>query len=317
MQEKDTTKKDYWDDNERVADLINVGLMDGEQWVKPEDIEEVDSSSFGMVKWFERYVTKQKYRDIVRKVRLGVRFAFIGIENQELVHFAMPVRTMGYDFLGYDRQVKRIERRHRKHKDLRGNAEFLSGYTSADLLSPVVTTVLYYGDEPWNGPRCLKDMMCLEDFPERFRNLVGDYPLHVIDVKRFVHSELFQTDLRLVFGFLQRHRENKKLREYLKANESDFITMEDDAYLLVASMSHTEELMKFRNKNHKGGKVNMCQAIADMMKEAKDEGKIEGKMICYLNAVSCGMSEEDALAIADITKEEAWEARSLRKEGNL
>lgn len=321
MQDQDTTKKGYWDNDERLADLINVGLLKGEPWVKPEDIEEVDSSSYGMVKWFDRYETEQKYRDIIRKVRLGVRFAFIGIENQELVHFAMPVRTMGYDFLGYDRQVKRIKQRHRRRKDLRGNAEFLSGFTQADLLVPVVTTVLYYGDEPWNGPRSLKEMMRLEDFPESLRELVNDYPLHIIDVKRFAHSEQFKTDLRLVFGILQRHLDNERLDEFLQANENDFQSMEDDAYIMVANMTHTEELMKFRSKNLKGGKVDMCQAIADMKQKAKNEGilegKIEGKMNCYLNAILHGLSHEDALAIADITEEEAESARSLRKEGKL
>ena len=317
MQEKDTTKKDYWDNKERVAELINVGLLKGEAWVKPEEIEEVDSASYGTIKWFGQYETKQKYRDIIRRVKLGVRFAFIGIENQELVHFAMPVRAMGYDYLGYDRQVKRIARKHRKRKDLQKGAEFLSGFAPTDLLAPVVTTVLYYGDEPWNGPRSLKDMMRLEDLPESFRELVNDYPLHIIDVKRFDRSEEFQTDLRLVFGILQRHQDDEKLDEFLHANESEFRSMEDDAYIMVANMTHTEELMKFRDENLKGGKVDMCKAIADMKQKSKDEGvRIKG-MNCYLNAISRGMSEEDALAIADITEKEAEEARSLRKEGKL
>ena len=313
MQEQDTTQKDYWDDDERVADLINVCLLEGEQWVKPEDVEEVDSSSFGVVKWFGRYVTKQRYRDIIRKVRLGARFAFIGIEDQGRVHFAMPVRAMGYDFLGYDRQVKRIARRHRKCKDLHGSVEFLSGFTPADLLAPTVTTILYFGDEPWNGPRSLKDMMRLEDFPESFQKLVNDYPLHIIDVKRFAHSDWFKTDLRLVFGFLQRHHEKERLRDFIQANESDFRSMEDDAYVLMATMSHTEELMKFRIKNRKGGKVDMCKALEDMRQEAKDEGK----MICYLNAITHGLPHEDALAIADITAEEAATAIAFRKEGKI
>ena len=313
MQERDTTKKDYWDNKERVAELINVGLLKGEAWVKPEEIEEVDSASYGTIKWFGQYETKQKYRDIIRRVRLGVRFAFIGIENQELVHFAMPVRAMGYDFLGYDRQVKRIARKHRKRKDLQKGAEFLSGFSPTDLLAPVVTTVLYYGDEPWNGPRSLKEMMRMEDLPESFRELVNDYPLHIIDVKRFDRSEEFQTDLRLVFGVLQRHQDDEKLDEFLRANESEFCSMEEDAYIMVANMTHTEELLKFRGENLRGGKVDMCKAIADMKQKAKDEGK----MICYLNAISRGISEEDALAIADITKEEAEKACSLRKEGKL
>lgn len=321
MQEQDITPKEYWDDEERVADLINVCLLDGEQWVKAEDIEDADSSLFGAAKWFGRYVTKQKYRDIVRKVRLGARFAFIGIEDQGKVHFAMPVRAMGYDFLGYDRQVKKISRHHRKQKDLHGGAEFLSGFSMSDLLAPTVTAILYFGDEPWNGPRSLKDMMQLEDFPESFRKLVNDYPLHIIDVKRFADSERFKTDLRLVFGFLQRQHENERLRDFVQANENDFREIEEDAFALMAVMSHTEELMRFRFKNRKGGKVDMCKALDDMRQEAKAEGKLEGKlegkMISYLNAVAHGLSHEDALAISDITEEDAARALSLREEGRI
>ena len=277
MQALDISPKEYFDDEERMADLINVCFMEGEECVRPEDVQEVDSSSFGVVKWFNRRVTKQWHRDIIRKITLGVRFAFIGIEGQDKVHFAMPVRTMGYDFLSYDRQVKRIMRRHRKRKDLRGSAEFLSGFTPADLIAPTVTGILYFGDEPWNGPRSLKDMMKLEDFPESFRKLVNDYPLHIIDVKRFPHCDLFKTDLRLVFGFLQRYQEKERLFDFVNANEDDFRNMEDQAFDMMAAISHTEELMKFRNRDGKGGKVDMCKALMDMRQEAWDEGKVEGK----------------------------------------
>ena len=105
----------------------------------------------------------------------------------------------------------------------------------------------------------------------------------------------------------------EEIEEVLRANESEFCSMEEDAYIMVANMTHTEELLKFRDENLRGGKVDMCKAIADMKQKAKDEGK----MICYLNAISRGISEEDALAIADITKEEAEKACSLRKEGKL
>ena len=43
----------------------------------------------------------------------------------------------------------------------------------------------------------------------------------------------------------------------MHANESEFCDIEEDAFAMMAVMSHTEELMRFRFKNRKGGKVDM------------------------------------------------------------
>ncbi len=55
-------------------------------------------------------------------------------------------------------------------------------------------------------------------------------------MKRFDRSEEFHTDLRLVFGILQRHHDDEKLDEFLQANESEFRSMADDAYIMVANI---------------------------------------------------------------------------------
>ncbi len=51
--------------------------------------------------------------------------------------------------------------------------------------------------------------------------------------------------------------------------------------------------------------------------EKKEEGVLEGKMICYLNILEEGISREKALRIAEITEEEAALAEELRKEGKI
>lgn len=44
MKEKDVVSLTYMDDDERIADLINVYFYEGEQKVAPEDVQEMDST---------------------------------------------------------------------------------------------------------------------------------------------------------------------------------------------------------------------------------------------------------------------------------
>jgi hypothetical protein len=37
---------------------------------------------------------------------LGTDFVLLGIENQDKIHYAMPLRTMVYDAMGYVKQCK-------------------------------------------------------------------------------------------------------------------------------------------------------------------------------------------------------------------
>lgn len=142
-----------------------------------------------------------KFRDLIRKSMSGMNFALIGIENQWNVHYAMPVRIMGYDFLTYDSQLKRIKKVHERKKDLSG-AEYIAGFSKKDKLHPAITLLLYYGKEPWDGPRCLSDMIDWEDVPQEIKEKTADYPLYLVDVRRFKNMEDLETDVKLVFGFL-------------------------------------------------------------------------------------------------------------------
>ena len=62
----------------------------------------------------------QKYRDCVRKIVFDTGFVIVGIENQDQVHYAMPVRIMLEDAAGYDRQLRHIRKRHRQVLELFG-----------------------------------------------------------------------------------------------------------------------------------------------------------------------------------------------------
>ena len=83
----------------------------------------------------------------------------LGNEGQEHVHYAMPLRVMGYDYGTYKKQYDDKARSYRENKDGRkgmDSDEVLSGLKRADRLVPVITLVVYYGERPWDGAMSLR-----------------------------------------------------------------------------------------------------------------------------------------------------------------
>lgn len=101
--EKDVVQIRCLSDNERYADLINGVVFGGRQVVHGEDIREMDSQT-GLWRAFpgkKTVKTGKKFRDLIRKVAMGVNFTVIGVENQDKVHYLMPLRAMLYDAAEY------------------------------------------------------------------------------------------------------------------------------------------------------------------------------------------------------------------------
>ena len=199
MGKKDGIMTGYYGDKARYADLVNVCVFCGRQVVAQQDVQEKDPRAIGVLGKLRNRVLVQKYRDIIRKIVLGMNVVLVALENQDQIHYAMPIRIMMEDAAGYDEQMRKIQRWHNQSRDLKG-PEFLGRFSRDDKVKPIVTLVLYYGKEPWTGPRDLHQMMDLESLPEELRKLVNNYPIHVIEVRGFPDVDLFRTDLREVFG---------------------------------------------------------------------------------------------------------------------
>ena len=131
----------------------------------------------------------QRFRDVVKQVVVRYNeeavYMIIGLENQTQVHYAMPVRTMVYDAMRYAGQIEAIRKQNNRQWKQKGKAdetptpaEFLSGITKKDKLLPVITIVILYSSEPWDGPTSLYDMLATKD-PEILR-YVQDYHIHLI-----------------------------------------------------------------------------------------------------------------------------------------
>ena len=57
----------------------------------------------------------------------------------------------------------------KEEKDLAGG-KFLSQFSKEDRLLSVIALVLYCGEAPWDGARCLHELLDLEPLPDRMQD---------------------------------------------------------------------------------------------------------------------------------------------------
>ena len=151
-QRADVIFKRFWRDNDRFASLFNTVVFGGRKIIKAEDLQELDTDLSNEILFGEYRETLERIRDVVKKAARGMDFLVLGIENQSKIHYAMPLRVMIYDGMGYLKECQEITRLHRKEKDLMTPEEFLSGLRREDRLHPIITIVIYYSEKPWDGP---------------------------------------------------------------------------------------------------------------------------------------------------------------------
>ena len=96
----------------------------------------------------------------------------------------------------------------------------------------------------------------------------------ILEKRNGQHLEYFQTDLKLVLGFLQNHNSQDRLRKFVEENETELSVMEEDAYDMIAEVAHSEELVQLKEKYQKEGKVDMCKGLRDWMAEERRAGEV-------------------------------------------
>jgi len=253
----------FFEDNRRFADLINGIGCGGKQFVKETDLSEEDVTS------------GRKNRDMLRKVAFGVNFVIVGVEHQEKNDYEMPFRTMCYDVSRYQKQMRQIKKKNRTNKKGLKAEEYMYGFKKDDKIKPVITFILYAGEEQWDGPHNLCDMMDFTDVPDELRTMVSDYRINVIPIHKFEKTEVFQTDVRQVFNFIRCSTDKKKLLELVE-NDVYYNQMDDDAYELITKYTNSKELVRKEEYKTAEGKNDVCKAIQDLMADSRLEGIEEG-----------------------------------------
>ena len=320
MGQKDVVLARYFEENARFADLVNGFLFDGAQAVSGQDISEKSAAVTGILGRLRNRFTFQKYRDMIRRVALGMRFIVIGVEHQDLVHYAMPVRVMLEDAAGYDEQMRRIQSLHRRRRDLKG-AEYVGRFSRKDRLEPVFTIVIYYGSEPWDGARDLYGLLDLDHLPPAVSKQLNNFRLNLLELRNFEHLDVFRTDLREVFGFIRRANDKNALLAFTQERRERFEHMEEDAFDVITTLTGLDRLAGIKAQcMDEGGRIDMCEGMRQLLEDSLNEGIEKGmergmrkglqqgefsqtRKVAH-NMYKRGMSAEDAAAICEMPLEE-------------
>ena len=140
--------------------------------------------------------------------------------------------------------------------------------------------MIYFGQTAWDGPRCLKDMINLEAYPPEVRELITDYPLHLIEVRKYEGYEDFKTDLKYVFGLLRNADTKDSMKTYVEENAEALRSLETDAYDVISVMGQMKDLQRIKEKyqNEDGRSYDMCKGMQEWLEEKLEEG-LELKLV--------------------------------------
>lgn len=277
--EKDLKTNNFFSDNERYADIINGIGCNGLQVVKGKELMELDTrTGVGRVKGFGRKRKGRKifYRDLLRKTPFGVNFAIIGIENQEEIDYALPLRTMIYDAGAYEKQMVKIRKAIRQNPKGLSKGEYLYGFQKTSRLYPTITFILYYGEKEWDGSKDIHGMLDLTDIPKTLRDKISNYQIQLVEVRKLKDTSIFKTDVRQVFDYIRYSNDKQKLEELME-NE-DYRYLEEEACDMITAYIGANKLKARKEKYMENNKVDMCKGLRDWLEEKKAEGQSEGRI---------------------------------------
>ena len=288
MGKQDITQMKFFRDTKRFADIWNGLAFNGRQVVKWDELEEISPVGLAV----NKELKSKKTADIVMaRTGNGERLAILIAENQFCIDYSMIVRVLLREVMEYDRQVSEIIKKNRDEirtkKDLKNenvlseNTSYTAGeyvylFKKTDCLRPVSTLVLYWNSEPWDGAKTLHELV---DFTgcEEMKEIAADYKLNIVNLDT-IHNgdELFHNrDVKDVVNLYQKRNDKMAFKEYVDTQK----IFDRESIEVVTEMVTSKELKEYMqtNKENKGGNVDMCKAITDLIEDGRIEGREEGR----------------------------------------
>ena len=209
---KDLASKNLLNCTDVFADIGNVILFHGEELLSADSLEPQPTE-----------LTYKDNHGAMRGHQLDTRMkatkqemdiAIFCMENQSEVSQVMPVRDMGYQYSNYNEQIRQIQ----KKNENEGIYYTVSGIGKSQKLIPVISIILYYGTEEWDGPEKLSDMFSIpEKWKEKLSPWIAEHPIHVVNIASQDESvrAKYKSDFRYIVDFLACAGDREKIKEYI------------------------------------------------------------------------------------------------------
>jgi len=303
----DVILKQWLKNKVRFADLFNAVVFDGEQVIKPEELEELNSESGIVIENAAdvddtedkkenrvRYQTEHRYRDLVMRWKGEAELAVLALENQGKIHYAMPVRGMLYDALAYTDQMRLLwNQLSEEEKRSVNENEFFSRFRKNEKLCPVITIIFYYGEEKWDGAVQLYELFGVEDekLVHILQRYVPNYRMNLIEVNSMEDVRKYKSDLQILFDMLRYRKDKRRLLEYTKEHSECFKNLDYESLQAMAVLLNTDKLLAKVIKK-KGVDGNMCQALEEYYQDGVQEGIEKGLAQGMKQGIEQGIEQE-------------------------
>ena len=284
---KDKIMKEFLENNAYFVDFFNAYFFDGKRVLKPENCMELDSEMN------DSNMDLEKHVDVIRKYNDGNLYSAFIIENQSYVDMSMVVRAAVYEYVAYERMLKKSK----KNKDNK-------------KLPMVHILVFYTGERPWNAARQLSELV---EVDERFESYFHDYKMNLIEITGNTSYNFNEEDVYNLF-YICRSIYNQSIYE---GKSNDFGLVKSSVLKVVKTLTDVEwlDLKELEKKE----KIEMCEAekrwlevkskeweaegIRKGIEQGIEQGVELGQVLLYKTMIKNGMSVNEISKVCSISVE--------------
>ena len=272
---KDKIMKEFLENNAYFVDFFN-----GERVLKPENCMELDSEMN------DSNMDLEKHVDVIRKYNDRNLYSAFIIENQSYVDASMVVRAAAYEFVAYDRMLKK----NRNNKKL-----------------PMVHILVFYtGERPWNAANKLSQLV---EVDERCESYFHDYQMNLIEITGNTSYNFNEEDVHNLF-YICRSIYDQSIYE---GTINGFGLVKSSVLKVVKTLTDVEwlDLEELEEKE----KIEMCEAEkrwlevkskeweAERIKKGIEQGSENNRKEMYRTMVDKGFSISSIASIFSVSEE--------------
>ena len=251
--------KEFLENNAYFVDFFNAYFFDGERVLKPENCMELDS------KMNDSNMDLEKHVDVIRKYNDGNIYSAFIIENQSYVDMSMVVRAAAYEYVAYERMLKKSKKNKSKEK-----------------LPMVHILVFYTGERPWNAARQLSELV---EVDERFESYFHDYKMNLIEITGNTSYNFNEEDVYNLF-YICRSIYDQSIYE---GTSNHFGLVKSSVLKVVKTLTDVEwlDLEELEEKEE----IEMCEAEKRWLEVKSKEWKAEGIELGIKQGIEQGIEQ--------------------------
>ena len=278
------------------ADFWNGTVFEGKQKIKIRQLQRHDRE------YYKSKNPKGKTGNIRRDVQMcfkGKKDVLLGVEILDTPDYTIPVRVMDYNTQELQRQIKDLGQKNRLEKKISASA-FLYGLKRTDRLLPVHTIGLYCGEDTYDGPQGLMDMLDTKEVDEDLCKLLQDYRVSIFSL-RDLEEENYETSLREIIAIFKRSKDREAMKKYYLEHKERFRQLDEISIDTMGVLIGKRSLKLFSQEE---GGLDMCKAFEDEREEGERIGLEKGAFVMLCNLVKKGLLKiEDAAKQVNMTEE--------------